>query len=234
MNDLRSRQANLVGDFRKKSVGIIGLGMHGSWTALAVVRLGVGLLLTWDDDIVVEGNIDNQFYHLGQEEELKEEALGDLLCGDFVRHTLLYSSHGRRIQNCVEDKEDSKRLDVLICCADSFDTRQLAATMARDCGVKLLIESRSAKHTAFIHALRPTKEKVASYIESCFPSVVEEATCGDTGTTAMGMAIASQIAAHVINSSCGSHPELIPEETTIRLGYGMSTKMIIFGVQEEN
>ncbi|MEK7113192.1 MAG: ThiF family adenylyltransferase [Patescibacteria group bacterium] len=231
--DNQSRQANLVGDFRKKSVGIIGLGMHGSWTALAVARLGVGLLTVWDDDYVSEGNLDNQFYSLSYVGRLKEDALGTMLIDDFIRYLLLYRPSGR-FQNCEEVKRGVSATDVLICCADSFDTRKLAATMARDCGVKLLIESRSAKHTAFIHALRPTKEKVASYIESCFPSVVEEATCGDTGTTAMGMAIASQIAAHVINSSCGSHPELIPEETTIRLGYSMSTKMIIFGVQEEN
>ena len=233
MSDTRSRQVNLVGDFRKKSVGIIGLGMHGSWTALAVARLGIGNLALWDHDFVSPGNLDNQFYPLSQVGKIKVYALEEELAENFLRLNVGIALF-QKFQNCLEDKENVKGLDVLICCADSFDTRRLAATMARDCKVKLFIESRSAKHTAFIHALRPTKEKVASYIESCFPSVVEEATCGDTGTTAMGMAIASQIAAHVINSSCGSHPELIPEETTIRLGYSMSTKMIIFGVQEEN
>lgn len=217
------RQGNLVPDLSRKSIGIIGLGMHGSWTALTVSRLGIGRLLLWDFDVVSDANFTNQLYPIYSRNKPKVGSMAEMLNLFVVKLPKLYV-----LGEFLHAEYHVITLDVLICCADSFAVRREAAQIACKCNTPLFIESRSAMNTAFIHSFKPTAEKVDVYLSTCFPSDVEQTTCGDTGTAAMGAAIAAEIAASVFQSTGGEHPELIPEEKIITLGYGTQVRMAVF------
>ena len=49
-------------DYLNRKVSIIGLGTIGSWTALALAKLGIKNLSIYDFDLVDKHNIPNQFY----------------------------------------------------------------------------------------------------------------------------------------------------------------------------
>ena len=81
-----SRQAELTKGVSTNPVDIIGCGMHGSWTALALARLGVPSLRLWDGDTVSPANLDTQAYRTGDVGEPKSKALASLL-RSFMAHS---------------------------------------------------------------------------------------------------------------------------------------------------
>jgi len=60
----RDRQASILPSQALKgaSVAIVGLGTLGSWTALALAKMGVPKLTLWDGDHIEEHNAPLQFY----------------------------------------------------------------------------------------------------------------------------------------------------------------------------
>lgn len=195
-----SRQALLTGDLSHIQADIIGLGMHGSWTAIALARLGLDSLRLWDGDTVERGNLQTQAYTALDLERLKSEALADALSARGV------TPHGHW---------DGEPLHpVVICCADSMEVRRSAAQTAPG----LFIESRSAGNTLFVHAFKTSPEKVQRYLRRCFPRRLASVRCGETGTAAIGMQVAALIASLVMQSRGGELPELILEDHEITLG----------------
>jgi len=60
-------------------IKIIGTGSVGSFTALSLAKMGAQLIEAWDDDIVDEVNIPNQFFRLKDVGEYKVDALTSLV-----------------------------------------------------------------------------------------------------------------------------------------------------------
>ena len=75
-----SRQTDLVdAEALETPITIIGCGGIGSFTALALAKMGCIHLTVYDDDLVEDQNIPNQLYRLGDVGQLKVERLADII-----------------------------------------------------------------------------------------------------------------------------------------------------------
>jgi hypothetical protein len=212
-----SRQELLTVGIRDTAVDLIGLGMHGSWTALVLARMGVPKLRLWDGDVVSLGNMETQCYNRRDIGKPKPKALTSWL------RALGYTG-----EVIGEGEWHSLAADcrpVVICCADSMEVRKDAVLWASAHGAKYYIESRSAGHDAFIHAFRPNKANYDKYIANYFPAVLAQVACGATGTIAMGMQVASVIGSLLALTRGGEDANLIPGDHEIHLGLGHIAKM---------
>lgn len=78
--DTLVRQSDLIPvDVLSKKITIIGAGAVGSWTALALAKMGFLNLEVWDDDVVSVENMNNQMYPITSIDEPKVQALGDMI-----------------------------------------------------------------------------------------------------------------------------------------------------------
>ena len=66
-------------EHRNIAVSLIGCGSVGSFTALALAKMGVPILEAWDMDIIEEHNLPNQFFKNDQIGMKKTEALCKVL-----------------------------------------------------------------------------------------------------------------------------------------------------------
>lgn len=206
------RQMDIVPrSIRRLSVDVVGLGMHGSWTALAVARLGVKALRLWDDDVVAAVNVATQAYLPEQIGRPKAECLAEMVSAlgiEAIEQRQKFPSSGW-----------PHPWDVVICCADNHDTRRLVAAAASQ-GSKLFIESRSGGEVIYIHAFPPTADNLSEYLSTCFPTNNYDAPCGARGTAYVGMAVASTVAAIIVNwqkggGTCLQTHKIIPAFTSI-------------------
>jgi hypothetical protein len=204
-----SRQELLTGDLSQERVDIIGCGMHGSWAAIALARMGVGTIRLWDEDTVGEENLETQFYRPSDVGKPKTEALRSLL-----------RSFGYSGQVIVMGRFslDDDLFPIVSCHADSMAIRQDAAKTAMRMQSKLFMESRSAANEIFFHAFKPAEGEVAHYLENYFPETVATVACGETGTAAVGMQVAALVGGTMLRSNAGEHITAFPEEHSVSLG----------------
>src|SRR5690348_12932263 len=60
-------------------VTVIGAGAVGSFTVLTLAKMGLSRITAWDDDVVDEHNLPNQFFRLEDVGRPKVEALAALV-----------------------------------------------------------------------------------------------------------------------------------------------------------
>ena len=75
------RHWNMIDVERLKTlpIKIIGAGSVGSFTCLSLSKMGEHNIKVWDDDIIDEVNISNQFYKISDMEEYKVDALQKMI-----------------------------------------------------------------------------------------------------------------------------------------------------------
>ena len=221
-----SRQSDLVDDaLTHASVDIVGLGMHGSWTAIAVARLGVQRIRLWDDDTVEEENLETQAYGPDDIGLSKTEALSKWLeCFGYRGHLELKGKFNSLDMRPFTG-EDMYR--IVLSHVDSMSVRKDLAGAALSSQSDMFIESRSIANVAFVHVFRPTTQMVDHYLATCFPETTVDAACGATGTTSMGMQVASLVGSLLTLSKGGELVDLLPNEHTINLGLSHEVKSFI-------
>ena len=114
-NDMYIRQASLVDkDVFNNSITIIGAGAVGSFTALALTKMGFSNITVYDNDKVEIHNIPNQFYPTGSIGSFKVDAL---------KH-MINSFHGVDI-TAIPDKWITNDIDtdIVISAVDNMHTR---------------------------------------------------------------------------------------------------------------
>lgn len=214
-----SRQGLLVQGMQRLKAEIIGLGMHGSWTALALARMDIGGLRLWDADRVGLENLATQFY--------TQRDIGMNKAAATMRNLLTHGYSGD-LQYCPTewspDQNEEPAHDVVICCADSMEVRQRAAVWARDNESLLFVESRSAGNQLFLHSFPPTEEAVRHYLDNFFPEAIEQVACGATGTVAVGLQVASLVASLVALTKGGVNANCIPNEHEAAIGLSYLAK----------
>jgi molybdopterin/thiamine biosynthesis adenylyltransferase len=149
MNDRYLRHADIVDVDKLKMtpISIIGAGSVGSFTCLSLVKMGAHRIEIWDDDLVSEVNIPNQFYRVKDIEEYKVDALKSMIM-DFeeIPITVYAKKH--------TGKEPLG--EVVITALDNMLARKRIWDIAKkDKKVKLFIDPRMAKETSRIYALDP-------------------------------------------------------------------------------
>jgi molybdopterin/thiamine biosynthesis adenylyltransferase len=101
-------------------VAIVGAGAIGSMVGIALAKMGVGTIELYDDDMVEEHNLPNQFYRLQDIGKPKVEALARTLVEDFGAFEAI--PHMMRID--PKKFEVDSETNIVVCAVDDMDFRK--------------------------------------------------------------------------------------------------------------
>ena len=144
-----TRQLDLIPlECLDQAIHIIGCGAIGSFTALALAKMGYTNLDVWDDDTIEIENMNCQFYRHSDVGRLKAEALHDLLA-DFTDADI--GVHTERYEGVAPLP------GIVISAVDSMAARQMIwdAHTTRGLATQLVIDPRMGAETALCYAMRP-------------------------------------------------------------------------------
>lgn len=112
-----SRQGGLVSmDILETPITVIGAGAIGSFTTLALAKCGFHNIVVFDDDLINEENISNQFYRMSDIGERKVDALKQMI-HDFEEVDI--------IPVCMRWISELAELSqVVVCAVDNMATRR--------------------------------------------------------------------------------------------------------------
>jgi molybdopterin/thiamine biosynthesis adenylyltransferase len=168
-----ARQSGFVNPRKLASLSatIIGAGAVGSFTSLALAKMGVGKLKVYDDDGVTDHNLPNQFYRVADAEQskYKVEALQEII-RDF-------SGTEIEIKRQMFDDEHDHTLNtnLVIAATDSITSRRyvwerylrsrtcvgfLDARMGGEYGVVYAVFNKAALREKYTATLFPPEQAV--------------------------------------------------------------------------
>ena len=150
MEDKYIRQQELVDQEKLAGlrVTIIGCGAVGSFTALALCKMGVQHLTLIDADTVSTENLPNQFYYQEDLGKKKVVACAEML-GQFDSEIQVDTL----ARPFIKQKLDS---DIVISCVDSMDVRsRIWNSVVSHRKVRLLIDPRMAAHVIQVYSVSP-------------------------------------------------------------------------------
>lgn len=131
----------------KTPIKVIGVGSVGSFTCLSLVKMGAHNIEVFDDDLLDEVNIANQFYREADIGEYKVDAL----------QALIYDFEGINIKSNATKHNGSQVLEgIVIVALDSMLPRKRIwdAVKGND-KVELFIDPRMGGRVARIYAVNP-------------------------------------------------------------------------------
>lgn len=144
-----SRHWDMIDVERLKTlpIRIIGAGSVGSFTCLSLSKMGARRIKVWDDDMVNEHNISNQFYRTEDIGEYKTDALQKMIM-DF---------EGTPIETETEKYYGVSDCDgVIIAAVDNMNARKrIWEKVKNNADVQLFIDPRMGGRVARIYAVNP-------------------------------------------------------------------------------
>jgi molybdopterin/thiamine biosynthesis adenylyltransferase len=128
-------------------IKIIGAGSVGSFTCLSLTKMGAKAIKVWDDDMIDEHNISNQFYRADDVGEFKVDALQKMIL-DF---------EGVPIETESEIYDGRSECEgIIITAVDSMLARKrIWEKVKGNENVQLFIDPRMGGRTARIYAVNP-------------------------------------------------------------------------------
>jgi hypothetical protein len=161
---------------------VVGAGMTGSWSALALARM-VGQVHIYDFDTVEEENVGVQAYtaeHIGMNKAQAVEMIGG---------GLPLRGHN---ENFFESDFPLPPVEAIIACVDSIDARSRLAQWTAESYTRFLIDTRVLGEIACLHAV--DRSDLSDYVQSLpTENTLTHAPCGAKGTAYAGMWVASQV-----------------------------------------
>ena len=140
-------------------IKIIGTGSVGSFLALSLAKMGAQNIEVWDDDIIDEVNISNQFYRLKDIGEYKVDALQGLIKA-FEDITII-----NHPQKC-NGKEELKGI-VIVALDSMLARKRIWDEIKGKDDVELFIDPRMAGRVARIYAVNP-KSGIEEYEKTLY------------------------------------------------------------------
>lgn len=163
-----TRQTGIINPEQlNKSIGIVGAGSIGSWTALALLKLGCQKVKVYDFDNVEAGNVGSQIYTSADIGKLKLEALQEKL--NFLTGETIETESVRITKENMPDS--LLQNDIIILAVDNIETRALIFDAIPHDWQGVLIDARMAGNALEIYPLDYTKgtEAVLNYAKTLFP-----------------------------------------------------------------
>lgn len=166
MNFIRQLDIFDVNEFQLKEIAIVGVGSVGSFTCLALTKMGLQNFVLWDFDSIEEHNLPNQFFMESQLNQKKDVSTQELI-------TKFSPSVNVRLNGKV--KKDSLIFsDVTILCTDSMASRKLAYEKCKDFS-RFLIDARMGGQVMIIYTidLKDPKQR-KEYEKTLYPDEESE------------------------------------------------------------
>lgn len=162
LESIYSRQTGIVHpDKLDKSILIVGAGSIGSWTALALLKLGCQNVSVIDFDAVEEQNAGSQIYKLFDIGQQKVDALRDKL-------RMLTEWDINPINEKWTSEFDLSPYDIVISAVDNITVRAQLYNKLKDTN-KIFIDGRMAGNAIEIYTLNcDNKEDQEKYAQSLF------------------------------------------------------------------
>ena len=179
-NEHLIRQSDLIPEsVLTKKINIIGAGAIGSFTTLALAKMGFTNIVVFDYDTVSVENMSCQFYRFADIGKSKVEALYDLV-KDFTNVEII----------AINERWNETPLDgVIICAADSMDTRDRISVVHKSKAKSdIVIDSRMMAELALLYTYIPTsstdQDNYRNTLHTDEDSVQEKCTAKSTMYTA--------------------------------------------------
>lgn len=193
-----SRQADLVdAEALETPITIIGCGGIGSFTALALAKMGCVHLTVYDDDLVEDQNIPNQLYRLGDVGQLKVERLADII----------KSFTGTGIDARPERVQGQRLQGIVVSGVDSMEGRRRIwdRSIRFKAGVAAYIDARMGAEVSRIYTVRPADPDHVRFYERTLYSDEEalQLPCTAQAIVYTGFGIASLVAGQVKRVAMG-------------------------------
>lgn len=153
MNNVFLRQTDIIDPEKlNMPIGIVGAGSVGSWTTLALSKMGCSDISVWDGDEVAEHNAGSQIYKSADSERLKVEVLQEKLSllTEFPIRIRPYPLTG------------SLSMPILISAVDSITTRKTLFEGATG----WFIDARMAGNALEIYCIDMRKHEDVAFYES--------------------------------------------------------------------
>ena len=129
------------------AVTVIGAGAIGSFTTVALAKMGLGDLAVYDDDIVTEHNLPNQFYREVDIGRPKVDALAEIV----------QAFAGIDIKTRQERYADQPLAGLVVSAVDSMEARRTIWRRVRmNPAVDLFIDARMGAEVARVFTVDPT------------------------------------------------------------------------------
>lgn len=173
-----------------RKITVIGAGAIGSFTILALAKMGYENIKVFDFDKVELENINSQLYRFSDIGKFKVEALKDII-KDFTGVSI-------KIENKKYSGESFN--DIVICAVDNMETRKaIYENHKNNFNCNILIDPRMAIEFAYIQTFNPNDERQCELYEKTLytdeDSVAERCTNKSTIYTSqlIGATIAKMV-----------------------------------------
>lgn len=216
-----SRQAQIIHpDLLRAGVVIGGVGMLGSWTALALARCCATVTI-YDPDEVEDVNSGNQAYHGMHSGLPKVRALADLASGlplrAFEGLFPLDKSGDDILHQANMQWEEERPPLVVISAVDSFEARKAIANWAHYNKAAVFVDTRAQAEIA-VTCIVPG-DFIPKYLaeETITDEEAPDEPCGLNGTGYVGMRVASRVCGGLQSFFSGMNPPFVLVEN-VRTG----------------
>jgi len=183
--------------YNGRRIEVVGAGGIGSFTVVALAKLGLKNIRVWDGDKVEDHNVPNQFHILTAVGHPKVRALAGL--------TELLTGTKIKTKNKFWDWDDDKLKGIVIAAVDSMEStekdprcgrKELWESMKADPEVELFIDARLGGETIRVLSLQPVNDsmKYDWYEKSLFsPGEIKELPCTARSIIDVGYQVAAVI-----------------------------------------
>jgi hypothetical protein len=209
---------------------VIGAGAIGSFTVLALSKMGAKKIVVYDFDTLEEHNFDNQMYPASSLGQLKVDALQDVAMS---YGECLISKQGKWIPETAHDG------DIIICAVDNMDVRAEIWEHYRHKNPSFFIDGRMSALVYRVYGVDMENQDARDYyLSTLYPqSEASEEPCGEKSIIYTVLAVSAQVCSQVKKFIQGEHrpTEVIYDlyNDAITKHYDMTERLEIIDVPEE-
>jgi molybdopterin/thiamine biosynthesis adenylyltransferase len=198
MENAYMRQTDIFNpmDIEQPTIHILGIGTIGSYTALALAKLGINNIVIYDFDNVENHNIANQFYknldiHLSKTEALANSVKEFSMANIKVQNVQITKDNIKALVKYVDNK------DIVILGFDNLESRKLVFENLKKKNVKL-IDGRMGKELIRIYTIDlENKESPIDEYSKTLEQSVTDIPCTSRSINYNGMVIGGLISSLV-------------------------------------
>ena len=167
----------------KSKISIIGSGATGSFTALALAKMGIGHIDIFDEDGVSEHNLPNQFFRKQDVDCFKVEAIKEIINQFADTKVDIYKKFYTR----------EKLNNTVVTCTDSLTSRkQVWSQFQSQSPTKYFIDGRMGGELAHVFIIQK-KKCLIDFYNNTFGQKAEQLPCSERSIIYCVMMIASMV-----------------------------------------